>query len=78
MKVIVVNKIKNTEEYIECKYIKIEEDRILLVSDRTISIQTKDKYVSQNYQYKIKSSFQLDEILYFYISHDKVDVSLQI
>lgn len=76
MKVIVVNKTKNTEEYIECKYIKIEEDRILLVSDRTISIQTKDKYVSPNYQYKIKSSFQLDKILYFYISHDKIDVSL--
>ena len=76
MKVIVVNKTKNIEEYIECKYVKIEEDRILLVSDRTISIQTKDKYVSPNYQYKIKSSFQLDKILYFYISHDKIDVSL--
>lgn len=75
MKIIVNNKTKEVKEFIDCNYLKIEQDRILLISDRTISISTKDKNKDKNYQEMLQDAFINNKLINIEIDYENVKIN---
>lgn len=76
MKVILNNDNKGTQEFIDCQHIKIDNERLMLIGNRVVSILIKDMTLyPENFSTKIKNSFLKDENIELKIETDKISAT---